>query len=315
MKLRSLLNPVALLSASVCLLAFSSLRAVEVTPRTFVVYASTWTGTSVSQSYRDDDPDQTDPAGRRAYRSTYRYYEVVDLGDQVDDGIDLTTPRDVDDNTSFSLHYDPKSRKFYDWGYEESWTQREQDGSLFGLLSDVIQTRSKIGRRFELREYRNFNFNNDFYYDEDLDEYVYNDSWERSAYVSKGEGVVTAVTLLFPRGQQPVVWIPRRLTYNESSYSFNPAELEEYEYDDDLDDWVGGMFPGKSNYSSSSKGTSLYNATVTAWVNGLRGPLVDPVSGETLQPGSQAYAGLALVSYLKSLRYTNDAEFDELGDD
>lgn len=315
MKLRFLLNPLALISASVCLLASPNLQADEESPRKFVVYASTWTGTTFSQSYADDAPVQADPTGRRASKYTYRFYEVVDLGDQVDDGIDLTFPRDVDDNMTFTLNYDPRTKTYYDWNYQESWTQRQEEENLFGYRSGIIQTRSKIKSRFELREYRYYNSNNEFVYDDDLEQLVLNDSWARDGYTSRGEGVVSAVTLpvtlLFPRGQQPVVWIPKKLVFNESFYSYNPAEIEYDVYDEDLEEWNYVVAPGKANWSETTKGTSIYNATVTAWVNGLRGALVDPVSSETLQPGSQAYAGLALVSYLKSLRYTNDAEFDD----
>jgi len=290
-------------------LATTSLSADEPNPpRTFVVYAKSVTYTAYYQSYADTDEPQAAFNGRRASKWTQREYEIVDLGDQVDDGIDLTYPRDVDDNTSFTLSYDPKSKVYYDWDYEISWTARQDDGFLFYSLGEAIQTRSQIGRRFELRHYED---DADFVwqdYDDETEEYT--PSLYQRGWCAHSEGPVTAVTLpvttLFPRGQQPVVWIPRRLTISSSYFSRNPQGY--FDYDVDLDEEV--FIFGKSYEHDTGKGSSTYNATITAWVNGLRGPLVDPVSGDTLQPGSRAYAGLALIAYLKSLRYTNGAEID-----
>ncbi len=277
-------------------------------PRTFVVYAKSVSYTAYYQSYADTDEPQAAINGRRASRWTQREYEIVDLGDQVDDGIDLSLPRDIDDNTSFSLIYDPRRKVYFDWDHEISWTTRQDDGLLFYSLGQAIQTRSQIGRRFELRHYEddaNFVWQD---YNDETEEYT--PTLDQQGWCEHSEGPVTSVTLpvtpLFPRGQQPVVWIPRRLTISNSYFSRNPRGF--FDYDVDLDEEV--FVPGKTYAYDIGKGSSIYNATITAWVNGLRGPLVDPVSGDTLQPGSRAYAGLALISYLKSLRYTNDAEIN-----
>lgn len=307
MKTPTFLTPVALFAAST-LLAPSALQATPPTHRTFVVYANAVTYTSYYQGYADIDMPQADDTGRKASKMTFRQYEIVDLGTQVDDGIDLTYPRDVDDNTTFALYYDPRSKSYFDWDYEYSWTERQNQEWLFYSPGETIQTRSRIGKRYELRHYRDeAGFVAD-YYDEETEEHL--PTLDQQGWSLHSEGAVTPVMLpatpLLPRGLQPTVWIPRKLSIVSTYFSRNPYGF--YYYNDDTNEEE--FYLGKTYQTETGRGTATYNATVTAWVNGLKGPLVDPVSNETIQPGSQAYAGLALVAYLKSLRYTNASEYD-----
>lgn len=297
--------PLALFALTLALLGFPPLLAAQAP--TFVVYACSDASKTRQQRLEDADPRGYDPNGHTVYSFVDRWFEIVDLGSKVDDGVDEHPVRDVDDNRVFRIFYTPKPKEYdfflddydgVDDGSDGSWAEfADMAGDLFvpRFQDSVLQikVRVKSGRRWtpSLREFRSWSWNNNHVLN-DLGALVENTGPVRYAELGHLEGVVAATTL---RGIG-TVHIPRKVSGAWYNYYNNPQLC-----------WAldqSGEVPGKQHAYTWGIKTSAYNATLTAIVNGGYGTFTDPSTGEELTPGSRSYAVAALVEYLRRARYT-----------
>lgn len=272
----------------------------------FVVYLCKTSYKWKVQSLADDADPNVDPTGGKTYNDSTTYYKIVDLGDRVDDGNDSDgayPERDIDDNTNFFVSYLRKSalkQHFF------SIDNESDDGTwatFYGFYpefddSDTVQIRHGSARRPTLVQYTDQSWNQDFIYDEILDNgtsYVMNPDPYSYAYFGYFDGVVRNVKLPAPL-IDTIVSIPTKVAGPWHDYYLNPLETSVYnELTDDFD-----LVNGKEHSRTAGNDVCIYSATLTAIVNGKNGDLTDENTVETLSPGSQAYAVLALIQYLES---------------